>query len=203
MGHKDNKEDLLQIKCGLCQVLMDRNRIIEHIESHASELLETVYAYKKCKQCDFQTISEATFAKHNVSVHGQNLYKCEKCEVNTKSKQALISHMKGTHPDFQYKCKYKDCPYDFKSRHYTAQARHYSEMHDGTTSFSCHMCPEKFRRNEYLNRHIEEAHGTGIAKPRIKRARKSDPKKPTTGQKTQTTEKQLKIRRRRLMRRSK
>ena len=206
VAHK-GEPNLLQMVCGLCSVELTKETLIEHIESHGNDLLETVYAYNKCSQCSFQTISDTKFKRHQISEHGIQFYKCSVCDLNFKSNQALINHVKINHPDFQYKCEHQDCPFDFKSKHFAALKRHLSEMHNGGSLYGCHLCSNTFRRNEYLVKHIEEDHNSDRTKTVRSAGLKSVDKKrfSTKEEKKQNEKKWIKMhrQRRRMMRRSK
>ena len=206
VSHKDFENKLLQMRCGLCSKVIDLNQTIEHIESHENELLETIYAYNKCEPCNYQTISKRKFNSHQSYIHGLQLHTCKECNLNFKSNQGLVTHVKDEHPDFRYKCKHSDCPFDFKSKHYAALLRHMAEMHEGTALYKCHFCENKFRRNEYLAKHIEEEHNEdGTTKARTSQKHPSIPrrrfglKKRAGGPKQQKKQRQ----RRRMMKRSK
>ena len=209
VSHKDFSNKLLQMRCGLCTKAIDLNQTIEHIESHENELLETIYAYNKCEPCNYQTISRRKFNSHQSYVHGLELFSCKECNLNFRSNQGLVTHRRDEHPDFRYKCRHSDCPFDFKSKHYAALLRHMSEIHEGSAQYKCHFCENKFRRNEYLTKHIEDEHnGDGTAKVRKSQKPPIIPKRKVPMQKKigpDQLKKQAAIqrRRRRMMRRSK
>ena len=207
VSHKDFENKMLQMICGLCSKVVDLNQTVEHIESHENELLETIYAYNKCEPCNYQTISKRKFSSHQSYIHGLQLHNCKECNLNFKSNQGLVTHIKEKHPDFRYNCKHADCPFDFKSRHYAALLRHLAEMHDGTALYKCHFCENKFRRNEYLAKHIEEEHNEdGTAKARTSQKHPNIPRrKPEIkmGPEQRRDQGKRQRRRRRMMRRSK
>ena len=115
--------------------------------------------------------------------------------------------MKDMHPDFRYKCKHSDCPFDFKSKHYAALLRHLAEMHEGTALYKCHFCENRFRRNEYLAKHIEEEHNEdGTSKARTSQKHPSIPRRRLGVEKMveqQKNQGKVQRHRRRMMRRSK
>ena len=198
------------MRCGLCTKVIELKQTIEHIESHENELLETIYAYSKCEPCNYQTISKRKFSSHQAYIHGLQLHSCKECNVNFKSNQGLVTHIKNKHPDFRYKCKHSDCPFDFKSKHYAALLRHQAEMHEGTALYQCHLCENKFRRNEYLAKHIDEEHNKdGTLKARTSQKHPSIPRrragieKRVVGPNQQKNRGKMQRRRRRMMNRSK
>ena len=207
-AHKKREIDLIQLRCGLCKIEVDRKNLVGHIGSHENELLEAVYSYNRCNTCPFQTISKISLNKHKVKIHNTAIHDCPVCEIKTKTLQKLVNHVIKDHPDFRYTCDIVGCTTKLKSKHYAALLRHRKEIHETRKLFTCNMCPITYRRNEYLNIHKDNDHNPdGSLKPKslsvyLSRNRSKRSLNPKCDERIKKFE-LLTIRRRRLMNRSK
>ena len=125
----------------------------------------------KCEKCDKDFSS-----KFNLSVHERKIkYSCEECDESFCSKCAKSAHMKAKHGKQGFHC--SNCAKEFstkqhlkthvqnKSANPCAQCSanfcnsHALKCHvfSDHTCKKCHICGGRY---EYLNRHIENVHGT-------------------------------------------
>ena len=110
----------------------------------------------RCKDCDFKTKIEKTFAAHKAN--WCHPVKCDSCDFKTKNKQVMESHVKSKHTakeKKQYVCEH--CPEPKSFTALRSLEEHVQSVHLGVKRFYCEEanCDYGTFRQYELNYHMQ------------------------------------------------
>ena len=143
----------IRMSCGFCGMKCSRTILEEHlVEEHPEEFnsKENTKPLLKCKDCDFQHISERRLTRHINKLH--STLECPHCGEGFEIRRKMMYHIAMNHKDHTFDCQH--C--DFKSKHESALYRHTISFHTNKKSFVCEVCDRAFSRRDNRDQHLQQ-----------------------------------------------
>ncbi|XP_039765298.1 gastrula zinc finger protein XlCGF26.1-like [Pararge aegeria] len=167
----NNIDDPVELKDDISEKVEILKHDSEDKLSGIQEISKINYSVEKdtflCTLCNKALKSEASLAKHNVSMHQKRKhlgkvtgfgpdrrYHCTKCSYCTPHSQTLVNHMRRHNGDRPYCC---HCGKTFTQ---ASSLNAHRKTHSNTTYFTCTICGKQFKHAFTLKKHLN-VHGAG------------------------------------------
>ncbi|CAG9814008.1 unnamed protein product [Phaedon cochleariae] len=143
--------ELQTYQCSQCLKLFPTERLLrDHMRSHIN--------HYKCTMCDMTCPKPSVLAKHIRFKHVKDKpYKCTECDKSFVAKHNLNTHMVTHYDEDPMSCDH--C--DFTCRTTKGLENHYIKKHENVDLiliYECHCCKKKFKRGDYLTKHLTKLH---------------------------------------------
>lgn len=140
--------------CSICHKSFNTDRLLcQHIRKHVNT--------QKCPYCEMTCATPSALTYHLHYRHTQGKpHQCPICSNHYKTHYALADHMK-IHRTKDIHCEKPGCDYSTTTmRNYK---RHLQCEHgDGTMTYCCHICDERFSQGKKLTSHLKSIHGFSL-----------------------------------------
>lgn len=158
-------------ECEMCDRVLDRALLIDHMKEHAEELglddsttdggggrVEDNFKENRetgrrfsCTICDRSFGYKSALKQHMKSRHSTvRGYHCKECQKAFKTSSGLYNHRRLVHlPQFNFVC--DECKKQFKLQH--ELQRHRRTVHEKVKKYFCDQCEKGFFLQDSLTRH--------------------------------------------------